>query len=239
MPNLLEALLARLTTPIRAAAIMGDLEELAATRGRRWFWITYTRTLIALGWRTAPVAFVLAVAGMTYIFVPVRRWLVWRAGSHLMDPGLFANHRLRLISWNFSMLMAQFLVLALPFVLVRFGLRNRLAQLTCALFLIALPVYSLRPRLMDLCSLLIVVAVAAALALPLWRRPMIVLAGMGIAAVAWRVPFLVGLSHVYRRHLPYLSNSTVVLYDMTAFAIAVLVCLSLYHLLLRQRPTLA
>lgn len=153
-----------------------------------------------------------------------------------MDPGLFGNTHLRLISWNFSMVTAQFLVLALPFVLVRFGLRNRLTQLTCALFLIALPVYSLRPRFMDLSSLLIVVATAAALALPQWRRPMIVLAGMGITAVAWKVPFLVGLSHVYRRHLPYLSNSTVVIYDMAAFALAAIVCVYLNHRLLRQRP---
>ena len=236
MPNLAEALLARITGPARAAAILGDLLELSATPGRLWFWTAYARTLLSLGWRTAPAAFLLAFASMTFIFGPVIRWLVYRRGSHLMDPGLFGNTHLRLISWNFSMVTAQFLVLALPFVLVRFGLRNRLTQLTCALFLIALPVYSLRPRFMDLSSLLIVVATAAALALPQWRRPMIVLAGMGITAVAWKVPFLVGLAHVYRRHLPYLSNSTVVFYDMTAFAIAAIVCLYLYHRLLRQRP---
>ena len=56
-----EWLLARLTTPTRAAAIMGDLDELAATRARLWFWIAYTRTLISLGWRT-PVAFLCAYA---------------------------------------------------------------------------------------------------------------------------------------------------------------------------------
>jgi hypothetical protein len=234
--TLAEALLARITGPTRAAAILGDLLELSATRGRLWFWTAYARTLLSLGWRTAPAAFLLAFASMTFIFEPVIRWLVYRRGSHLMDPGLFGNTHLRLISWNFSIVTAQFLVLALPFVLVRFGLRNRLTQLTCALFLIALPVYSLRPRFMDLSSLLIVVATAAALALPQWRRPMIVLAGMGITAVAWKVPFLVGLSHVYRRHLPYLSNSTVVIYDMAAFALAAIVCVYLNHRLLRQRP---
>ena len=232
-----EWLLARVTTPDHASAILGDLLELSASRGRLWFWAAYARTLLSLGWRTAPTAFLVAVASMTFIFAPVIKWLVHRGGSQRMDPGLFGNTHLRIISWNFSMVTAQFLVLALPFILVRFGLRDRLTKLACALFLIAMPVFSLRQRFLDLSSLLIVVAVAAALALPQWRRPMIVLAGMGITAVAWRVPFLVGLSHVYRRHLPYLSHSTQVIYDMTTFASAAVVCLYLYHRLLRQRPT--
>jgi hypothetical protein len=64
MRNLAESLLARLTTRTRAAAILGDLLELSATRGRLWFWTTYARTLLSLGWRTAPAAFVLAFASM-------------------------------------------------------------------------------------------------------------------------------------------------------------------------------
>jgi len=231
-----EWLLARIAGPNRAAAIMGDLTEMAATRGRLWFWATYTRTLITLGWRTPVAAFLLAIASMRFFVGTVIRWLMYRRGSHLMDAGLFSNTHLRLISWNLAMLMAQFLTFALPFILVRFGLRNRLTQLTCALFLIAMPVYSLRPWFLDLTSLLIVVAVAAALALPLWRRPLIVLAGMGITAVAWRVPFLMGLARVYRRHLPYLSNSTVVLSDTIAFALAAIVCVYLYRRLLERPP---
>jgi hypothetical protein len=235
-----EWLLARITDPMRAAAITGDLEELSAGRGRLWFWINYIRALISLGWRTAPAAFFLAVGSMTFIFVPVIRWLVvWRGGSRLMDPGFFGNTHLRIISWNFSMMTAQFLVLALPFILVRFGVRDRLTQLTCALFLIALPVFCFRQRVSDLSSLLIVVAIAAALVLPRWRRPMIVLAGMGITAVVWRVDLPLGLPHVYRQHLPDLTKSTQVIYDMTTFAIATLVCLYLYRRLIRQRPAIA
>ena len=56
MLNLSEALLARLTDPTRAAAIYGDLVELAASRGRAWFWLAYLRTLATLLWRT-PTAF--------------------------------------------------------------------------------------------------------------------------------------------------------------------------------------
>jgi len=231
-----EWLLARIAGRERAAAILGDLTEVSATRGRLWFWTAYARTLVRLGWRTPVAVFLLAIASMRFFVGTVIRWLMYRRGSHLMDPGLFGNTHLRLISWNLAMVMAQFLTFALPFILVRFGLRNRLTQLTCALFLITMPVYSLRPWFLDLSSLLIVAAAAAALALPLWRRPLIVLAGMAITAVAWKVPFLMGLARVYRRHLPYLSNSTVVLYDAIAFALAAIVCLYLHRWLLQRPP---
>jgi hypothetical protein len=46
---------------------MGDLLEISATRGRHWFWIAYSRTLISLGWRT-PVAFVGAIVGVRFMY---------------------------------------------------------------------------------------------------------------------------------------------------------------------------
>ena len=52
--------------PTRAAAIIGDLTEMAATRGRLWFWAAYPRTLISLGWRT-PVAVFAIVISEKYI----------------------------------------------------------------------------------------------------------------------------------------------------------------------------
>ncbi len=48
-PTPAEWLLARLTEPERAAAIYGDLTEMAATRSRLWFWTNYFRALISLG----------------------------------------------------------------------------------------------------------------------------------------------------------------------------------------------
>ncbi len=59
--------------PQRASAIMGDLEELAATRGRLWFAAVYLRTLITLGWRS-PVALV-AASVCTYWLGPI----VWHS----------------------------------------------------------------------------------------------------------------------------------------------------------------
>ena len=52
MSNLPETLLARLTTADCAAAILGDLTELSATRGRLWFWTAYARTLLSQRWHS-------------------------------------------------------------------------------------------------------------------------------------------------------------------------------------------
>ncbi len=59
-PAIVEWLLARVTDPTRAAAMLGDLTEMAATRSRLWFLTEYIRTLISLGWRTGGSAFILA-----------------------------------------------------------------------------------------------------------------------------------------------------------------------------------
>ena len=56
-------------------------------------------------------------------------------------------------------------------------MRDRLTRLTCALFLVALPVFSLRPWLMDLSGLLILLILATALVAPPWRKPLAVLRG--------------------------------------------------------------
>jgi hypothetical protein len=215
---------------------MGDLEELAATRGRLWFWIVYARTLISLGWRTGGAAFIFAFAIIKVMFGRVIPWLMNHQDSHMRDARLFRVHNLHvsLIFWSLSLTSAQVLIFALPFVLVRFGLRDRLTQLICALFVIALPLYSFRPWLMDLSSLLALVALAAALLVRQWRRPTIVLAGMGITAVGWKLPFLI--STVYRRHVPTLSNFMYAMCEATAFAISAAVCIYLHRWLLRDRP---
>lgn len=58
---LAEWILKRAAGSERGGAIYGDLVELAASRGRAWFWAAYVRTLIALIWRTQ-IAFVIASA---------------------------------------------------------------------------------------------------------------------------------------------------------------------------------
>ena len=49
--ELLEGALSRHTPPDRAASILGDLLETAQTKGRLWFWMSFTRILCSLAWR--------------------------------------------------------------------------------------------------------------------------------------------------------------------------------------------
>ena len=171
-----EWILARFVGHDRAAAILGDLAEMAATRGSLWFWIAYTRTLISLGWRT-PVALILAVVSINY----VRPWLLRGFRS------LLIGHPITLASlgersffhsacWILSLETAFPLWTVLPYVAIRFGLRNRLTYLAAGLFLVSVPVNLLLPRAVDSAGVLTALVTVAAFALPLWRRPMAFLA---------------------------------------------------------------
>jgi hypothetical protein len=224
--------------PERGAAIMGDLEELAATRGRLWFWTEYIRTIISLGWRTGGSAFILAFICVRFMYGTVIQWLMNHRVPTLMQAGLFGvyNPHVRMITWNISMVMAQFLCFATPFVVVRFGLRNRLTQLTCALFVISMPVYTLRPWVMDLSGLLSILLIAAALVATPWRKPLAVLAGTCLPAIAVKATYLFLLPSYRYRHIPRMPSSWVVVSDAASFALAAIVCLYLYRRLLQRRP---
>jgi len=221
----------------RAAAIMGDLEELAATRGSLWFWTAYARTLVTLGWRT-PVAFLIAMVSMRFIFRAVVPLLEAHHITHFLEGGLFGvyNLHVRLINWNLTLVMARFLIFALPFVAVRFGLRNRLTQLTCALLLIAVPVYSLRPWVMDLSGILIVTAIVAALIVPHWRRPMIVLAATCVTATAAVATCFYILVGVFHQNILIWIKFCMWICEAIGFALAVIVCVYLHGWLLERPP---
>jgi hypothetical protein len=236
-----EWLLARIIGQDRAAAIMGDLEELAATRGRLWFWTTYVRALIALGWRTGGPAFLLAFLWVRFMYSKVIWWMMNHRTSQLMDAGLFGENspHVRMLCWNISLVTAQFLCFATPFVLVRFGVRNRLTQLACALFLVTIPVYSLRPWVMDLSGIATLLLIAAALVAAPWRKPLAVLAGTCLPAIAVKATYLFFLPIHRYPHIPRMPASWVIVSDATSFAVAAIVCLNLYRLLLRQRPEIA
>jgi hypothetical protein len=191
-----EWILARFVGHDRASVILGDLLEISTTRGCLWFWSAYARTLITLGWRT-PVAFLCAYyfsfsywsitaryASMHWLF----RW-VPLAGSDYRMP--FWQHHLQPLVSVLSMLFG--LNFLLPFVLVRFGLRDRLTQLASILFLVSLPASSNRLLLLMPMEILAVIAVVLALCLRDWRRPMIVLAAaltLSYAIVEGFVSFL-------------------------------------------------
>jgi hypothetical protein len=230
-----EWLLARLIDPTRAAAILGDLTELSATRGRLWFWAAYTRTIISLGWRSGGPAFILAFVCLRFTIGTVIRWLMNHRTPGLMDAGLFGenNPHVRIICWNLSMMTAQFLCFVTPFVLVRFGLHDRLTRLACALFLISLLVYTFRPWVMDLSGILTMFILAVAFIVPPWRKPLAVLVTTFLPAFAVKATYLFLLPIHRCPHVPRMPASWVVVSDATSFAIAAIVCVYLHRLLLR------
>lgn len=254
MPNPPEWLLARLTTPDRAAAILGDLTEMAATRGRLWFWGAYTRTLVTVGWR-APVAFLLAYGFSTWVAIggfPTMRSLfsrfyrnVQHAAPHQAIWHVFdrnAHHSAPLAVWHVPLgdaLIALWFIL--PFVLIRFGLRDRLSQLASALFLLTMPFFSLLPAGANFAGLAAVIVIVAALCLRTWRRPMIVLAA-SMTPIAAAIFFsgkvwYVFLSRGYGFDSPQLQRA-MALYRAVELGIAVIVCSFLYgRLLQKKKPT--
>jgi hypothetical protein len=228
-----EWLLARVTDRRRAAAILGDLTELAQTRGRRYFWIAYARIFVALAWRS-PVALVCALVSMRFAL----RIIVWLANLmpyHLSDAGLFGEEdmHLSLILWNIPLVMAQCLAFAAPFALVRFGRRDRLTRLCGVLILVTIPVYAPVTAVRDMSGIWTIFCFALAFTAPLWRRPAFVLAATCLTAVVTMfvsVHTLVGILH---RNFFTLSANTRFTCDVLGVALGVMVCSRLHRLLMQ------
>jgi hypothetical protein len=218
-----ESVLALFADPTRAAAIMGDLEELSVTRGRLWFWTEYVRTLIVLGWRTSGSAFLLAFAGLKIVLGQVIRWLIDHRTPSLMDAGLFGenNAHVRIICWNLSLMTAQFLCFVTPFVLIRFGPRDRLTRFACVLFILSLPIYTMRPWVMDLSGILVLLLLAATF----------------LPAFAIRATYLFLLPIRNYPHVFRMSASEAFASDAISFAVAAILCIRLHRLLLPNPST--
>jgi hypothetical protein len=236
-----EWLLARLTTPDRAAAILGDLTEMATTRGRLWFWIAYVRTVVSLGWRT-PVAVFAIVISEKYIrsrglfMLLLRPFFIhnWYEAHRLAAQHPFLSH----FCWAVSLQAVFTLWYVLPYVMVRFGLRNRLTYLAGALFLLSIPVLTLNPRVYEITGIACALLILAALASPLWRRQMIFLAAnLPVTPLVFYFcvahPVL-GIFH----HGPFPAGFLGMrIDDPFAIAITVMICPLLYRWLLQPRPT--
>jgi hypothetical protein len=208
MPNQIktspaEIFLALFAGSDRAAAIMGDLAEMAATRGRLWFWAAYARTLVSFTWRTVLALFV-ADIGRQLAFDTFHLYLrhtpaIWRANT-----GSFVN----LLNSTGPLLacIMSTLWFALFFALVRYGRRDAFVRLTALvtvgafLAFLAIPWVSLA-------------AAAATLALALaaflsnrWRKPFEVLAWTGAAGLLALAAFTV-LSRQFLLQHPAIARS--------------------------------
>ena len=175
------------------------------------------------------------------MFSAVFPWLANHITRNMMDAGLFGenNPHFRMAFWNLVILTTQCLCFALPFILVRFGLRSRLTQLAGALFLLSAPAYIYRPWLLDLAGLSLAIAIVAALLLPLWRKPMVVLAATCVTFVAAVATCFYILATVYHDNPLSLPMSKVGICDGVGIALALIVCSLLHRRLPRQCPAIA
>ena len=229
-----EWLFARLTTPDRAAAILGDLTEMAATRGRLWFAAAYARTLVALTWRIVLALFVADIGRQT-IFDLFHLYLrhtpaAWRdATGSWLD---LLNQSGPLLACIMSTLW-----FALPFAAVRYGLRDRFVQLTFAVAMGTTVAFLAIPWASLVCAAATLVLAIAAFTSRTWRKPFEVLLWSGAAglamiaasnAVRLRVPLL--FAHGHR----VLVGNTYALLFQTGLLTLAFVCSRMHTLLLRQ-----
>jgi len=230
MPNLPESLLGSFAGRDRAAAIYGDLVELAATRGRAWFWMAYARTLMALTWR-AQAAFVISVVSVRTMCFVYPRWVQFQlqhlaAGMHI---NMFFG-QLAVASGPCLNLIAMCLWFVLPYVWLRFGRRDRLTQLACVLCLSTLSVFGFREWLVDVSSIVTMVVLLAAIVSSRWRRAFAVLATtFATVGIAMMIPFR---ALVPTKGFDWLTTTF-------ALAVAALVCSVLHRRLLCQRAAIA
>jgi hypothetical protein len=239
MPNTspAESLLALVAGRERAAAIFGDLTEMAATRGRLWFVAAYLRTLVALTWRIVLALFVADIGRQT-IFDLFHLYLrhtptAWRdATGSWLD---LLNSTGPLLACIMSTLW-----FALPFAAVRYGLRDRFVQLTFVVAMGTTVAFLAIPFTSLVCAAATLVLAIAAFASRTWRKPLEVLLWSGAAGLA-----MIAASNAVRLRVPLLfahdhrvlvGNSYALLFQ-TGLLVLAFVCSRMHTLLLREPAT--
>lgn len=178
MPNLPESLLTLIAGRPRAAAIVGDLAEMAATRGRLWFWTAYARTLLSLSWRVV----------LALLVADIARELIFQlAGAYMRHaPATWRTSDAPQVLGSMGPLLAcvmSTLWFALPFAAVRYGLRDRFVQFTFAIAVGTTVTFLFIPWASLVCAALTLTLAIAALASNTWRKPSEVLLWTGAAGL--------------------------------------------------------
>jgi hypothetical protein len=139
--GLAEWMLQRAAGAERGTAMYGDLVEMGTTRGDAWFWIAYTRAVIALTWRMV-AGFVLAL-GVVVVVNRLEFGNEWQKFVFFHFP-----HRWRRIPYGRRGLPLYNLVytalsaasttgcLLTAYAAVRYGLRDRMVRAALALGLL-------------------------------------------------------------------------------------------------------
>jgi hypothetical protein len=125
----------------------------------------------------------------------------------------------------------------LPYVAVRFGLRNRLTYLATALFLASVPVQALLPKIVDTAGVLTALVTVLALVLPLWRRPMVFLAiNCIIRNLVYTLCYKDPLG-IFHHGVYYKSFLGMRIDEAVQIAVMVMVCPLLHRWLLESTPS--
>jgi len=172
MPNRspAESLLALFAAPDRAAAILGDLTEMAHTRGRLWFFVAYARTLFSLTRRILLALVVATIARQIIVnsfHIPLRHILA--AWGTTNGPFLFS------FMGQILAFITDTLWFVLPFAAARYGVRDRFVQFTFAVSVGATVAFLFIPFASLLCAIATLALAAIAAISPTWRKPLIVL----------------------------------------------------------------
>jgi hypothetical protein len=168
-----EWIIARFTSAKRAASIVGDLLELIPQKGPLWFWLSTARVVLSLAWRR-PLAFVAASLVGGGVFAGLQATDVM--GFYPLLSGQYP--------WmNLFWLLSSIIFFVLAYAAIRYGLRDRLAQLALAMTVLIEAViryqyHGRQPALLVACITLAACVVLASLVDSERRRAMLVLLGV-------------------------------------------------------------
>jgi hypothetical protein len=230
-----EWFLALIVGPRHAAAIVGDLSEMAASRGRLWFFLAHLRTLAAVTWRIVLALFVADVArelmfnlaGVYFSHTPP----AWRT----TDGPFLLNQMGPLLACIMSTLW-----FALPFAAVRYGARDRFVQLTFAIAMGTTVAFLFIPWVSLLCAAATLTLAIVTFISNTWRKPLEVLLWTGAGGVT-----MIAISSAVRAQFPHglLHNPNLLARSVNEVAfggsllVVAFVCSRLHRLLLERSET--
>lgn len=229
-----EWIIARVIGRTRASSIIGDLLETEAERGTFWFWLSVARILLSLCWRRA-IAFVAGVYAAQFSITAFRA-LVFdiRAVHKPRDPWEPLLSSLTVF--------ATLLWIAAAYAAVRYGLRDKFAQLAlgfCILITVAI-LYWWIPIATVTCIALAASIFVASIWSAHWRSALVALTiALAFGFVGVRLSgYLHWVSVVYIYSYPWTHYVTVCL-DLLAVSATTTACAWTHRLLLRrdQRST--
>jgi len=176
--SIAERIVGRFTSEERAASIVGDLLELTPQKGSLWFWLSFSRVVLALAWRRA-LAFVAALVVGAMVFGGMQ--VTDAMGAHRFLSGQYP--------WmNLFWVLSSIVFFVLAYTAIRYGLRDRVAQLTLALTIVILAFiryhyYGQQPEILVACIALSLCVVVASLLNSERRRAALVLFGVEAVGV--------------------------------------------------------